>query len=85
VIWGLLCALTVVSVSLAENAGLRGYASAIIVLIASIKSRMVIVHFMEVGQAAKHWGVLYAAWNAVVATTLIIGYLMSVGVVPRLS
>jgi heme/copper-type cytochrome/quinol oxidase subunit 4 len=80
VVWCLLCALTLLSVALFEGGWRRSVASIIIVLIAAMKSRLVILHYMEANRAARHWRFLYETWNFAVTATIVIGYLMGRGV-----
>ena len=47
VVWCMLCGLTLLSVALVEEGWHRSFASVVIVLIAAVKSRLVIVRFME--------------------------------------
>jgi hypothetical protein len=75
-VWCLLCALTVTSISFAAAEGWRELAWTAIVLTAATKARLVIVHYMEVGHAASHWRMLYAAWTVAAAATIIIGLSM---------
>jgi heme/copper-type cytochrome/quinol oxidase subunit 4 len=77
VVWCILCGLTVLSVALVEGGWRRSLASILIVLIAAIKSRLVILHYMEANRAARHWRFLYETWNFAVSATIIIGYTMS--------
>jgi heme/copper-type cytochrome/quinol oxidase subunit 4 len=79
VVWGMLCGLTLLSVALVEGGWRRSLASILIVLIAAIKSRLVILHYMEANRAARHWRFLYETWNFTVSATIIIGYAMSLG------
>jgi hypothetical protein len=72
-VWCGLCALTVGSAAFAAFGAGAQIASTGIVLIAAAKARLVIVHYMELRQAAPHWRLLYEAWNLAAATTLIIG------------
>jgi heme/copper-type cytochrome/quinol oxidase subunit 4 len=77
VVWCVLCGLTLLSVALVEEGWRRSFASIVIVLIAAVKSRMVILHYMEANRAARHWRFLYETWNFAVTATLIIGYVVS--------
>ena len=79
VVWCMLCGLTLLSVALVEGGWRRTLASILIVLIAAIKSRLVILHYMEANRAARHWRFLYETWNFAVSATIIIGYAMSLG------
>jgi heme/copper-type cytochrome/quinol oxidase subunit 4 len=78
VVWCMLCGLTLLSVALVEEGWHRSFASVVIVLIAAVKSRLVIVRFMEANRAGRHWRFLYVTWNFAVAATIIIGYVVSV-------
>ncbi len=79
VVWCVLCGLTLLSVALVEGGWGRSVASIIIVLIAAVKSRLVILHYMEANRAARHWRFLYETWNFAVTATIVIGYLVSRG------
>ncbi len=79
VVWCALCGLTLLSVALIEEAWQRSVASILIVLIAAVKSRLVILHYMEANRALIHWRFLYATWIFAVSATIIIGYVMSLG------
>lgn len=76
-IWVALMSLTVLSVSLFEGGWLGRMSSVLIVLIAAVKARMVILHYMEATSAARHWRFLYETWNFAASATIIIGYLLS--------
>ncbi|MEY2892184.1 MAG: hypothetical protein RJA98_2092 [Pseudomonadota bacterium] len=77
VVWACLCALTVASVLLAESGRWRSATPVLIVLIAAVKSRMVILNYMEARHALAHWRFLYETWNFAVAATLIMGSLLA--------
>ena len=62
VVWCALCGLTLLSVALMEEGWHRSVASILIVLIAAVKSRLVILHYMEANCALTHWRFLYATW-----------------------
>ena len=76
VVWCALCGLTLLSVALMEEGWHRSVASIIIVLIAAVKSRLVILHYMEANRATRHWRFLYETWIFAVTATIVIGYLM---------
>jgi Prokaryotic Cytochrome C oxidase subunit IV len=78
-IWCVLCALTGVSIMLVEGGWLHGAASILIMLIAALKSRLIILRYMEANRAAKHWRFLYETWNLTVTATIIIAYVVSSG------
>jgi heme/copper-type cytochrome/quinol oxidase subunit 4 len=77
VVWCMLCALTLLSVALVEGGWHRSVVSIIIVLIAAVKSRLVILKYMEANRAARHWCFLYETWNFGVTATIVIGYVIS--------
>lgn len=76
-VWASLCTLTMASVLLAEWGGWRSATPVLIVLIAAVKSRMVILNFMEARHALPHWRFLYEVWNFAAAATLIMGYMLA--------
>jgi hypothetical protein len=75
-IWFALCTLTLVSVVLVETSWWRSFAPLLVVLIAAVKSRLIILHYMEAKRARPHWRFLYETWNYAVAATIIIGFLI---------
>lgn len=75
-IWLALVVLTVLSVILAEQLGLRSLAVAAIFLIAAAKAELVMRHYMELRLAELNWVIMYSIWLAVVTTMLIIGHLI---------
>lgn len=75
-VWCMLCGLTLLSVALIEGGWHRSVASIIIVLIAAVKSRLVILNYMEANRAARHWRFLYETWNFAVTATIVIGYVI---------
>ena len=79
VVWCALCGLTLLSVALMEEGWHRSVASILIVLIAAVKSRLVILRYMEANRALRRWRFLYETWNFAVSATIIIGYVMSLG------
>ena len=79
VVWCALCGLTLLSVALMEEWWHRSVASILIVLIAAVKSRLVILRYMEANRALRRWRFLYETWNFAVSATIIIGYVMSLG------
>lgn len=76
-IWCVLCILTGVSVTLVENGWLHGGTPILIMLIAAVKSRLIILRYMEANRAAKRWRFLYETWNFTVTAMIIIGYVVS--------
>jgi heme/copper-type cytochrome/quinol oxidase subunit 4 len=76
VVWCMLCGLTLLSVALFEGGWNRRVACIVIVLIAAAKSRLVILRYMEINRAARHWRFLYDTWIFAVTATIVIGYLL---------
>lgn len=77
VIWASLCALTIASVLLVEWGGWGSATPVLLTLIAAVKSRMVILKYMEARHALPHWRFLYEAWNFATVATLIMGHILS--------
>lgn len=77
-VWLVLCVLSVTAVVQLEEGWLRTTAPLLVVLLAAIKARLIIRHYMEAHRARPIWRVLYNAWNFAVAATIGIGYLMSI-------
>ena len=53
-------------------------ATASIMLIAGIKVRLVIIHFMELGNAPFPWRVFFESWVIVVTAIILLGFWMGV-------
>jgi len=66
-----LCGLTLVSVTLVEEGWWRWSAPIMVTVIAAIKARLVVVHYMEAHRARRVWRVLYGAWIFAAAATII--------------
>lgn len=49
-------------------------ASALIMLIAGIKARLVIIHFMDLGHAPWPWRLFFEAWWVVVTAMIVAGF-----------
>jgi len=47
-------------------------ATAIVVIVAAVKARLVILHFMDLKEAPRSWRLLFEAW-VVLATAVILG------------
>jgi hypothetical protein len=67
IVWLVLCALTGYSLFMrsgtrAGDLNISGYAFSVILLVAFIKARMVILHFMEVGHAPWALRAIFEAW-----------------------
>ena len=76
-VWAMLVALTLISVTLVDVGLSPALSPLIVVVIATVKSRFVILHYMEAKHAAKHWRFLYGNWNYVAAAIIVIGYYMA--------
>ncbi len=77
-VWSTLCALTLVSMG-STGAAYRPLASIAVMLLAAAKSALVIVRYMEVGRAARHWQLLLQTWIFAVTAAVIIGYVLGLG------
>ena len=77
-VWLVLCVLSVMAVVQLEEGSSRTTASLLVVLLAAIKARLIIRHYMEAHRARPLWRLLYNAWDFAVAATLGIGYLISI-------
>jgi hypothetical protein len=82
-VWLLLCGLTLFSLAFFESSAWRWSSSILTVLIAAAKARLVIVSFMETKQALPHWRLLFEVWYFAAATTIIIGYALSLSPSPH--
>lgn len=69
-IWLLLMALTFGSVALAEELSARRIAIVAIFLIAAVKAELVLDHYMEARETARHWLIMYFIW--IIAVTLLL-------------
>jgi cytochrome c biogenesis protein CcdA len=76
-VWLLLCALSVVSVVQLRQGWSGQAAGVLVILIAAIKAKLVMRHYMEVTRARRVWQFLYTAWTVAVAATIIIGFALS--------
>lgn len=72
-LWILLIGMTFASVAFFEGHFLGTALSVVIVLISAIKSRLVILHYMEAKHASRQWRFLYETWNFTAAAIIIIG------------
>jgi len=76
-LWLLLIVLTIIAWVVFEGHLARSLGSTAAVLIAAIKSRLVILHYMEAKHASKKWRQLYETWNFSCASLIIIGNLVT--------
>lgn len=77
--WALLMAATICAWLLAEDLPDGRVATTAIIIIASLKIRMVIRYFMEVRWSAKPWRYVLEAWLLVVTLMLLAGYWLAEG------
>jgi cytochrome c oxidase subunit 4 len=70
--WLILIVLTVGSFATIEGGVPALVAAPIVIGIAAYKSRLIMVHFMEVNLAGRPWRTMYTSW-IVVAATIILG------------
>lgn len=72
--WLALMALTLFSFEFAERA--LGPKITIMAIFASaiIKANLILVHYMDITRAARHWQVLYRIWVGVTGCLLILGH-----------
>jgi len=71
-LWLVLILLSTASLGLFEGGWNALLCSSAIVLIAAIKSRLVILHYMEARRVRGHWRFLYETWNFACAALLIV-------------
>lgn len=78
-IWLILTSLTLLSFTLVEGGWLGAVSTAVIVAIATMKSALVIDHYMEARHAPPRWRILYKLWNFTAAAIIVVGQLLSAG------
>ncbi|MBI4693939.1 MAG: cytochrome C oxidase subunit IV family protein [Gammaproteobacteria bacterium] len=78
-VWLALLGATALSFALAESAGAVRIASALVMLIAGFKVRLVFLYFMELGGGAMPWRAIAELWVAGVTTLIVVCYLMATG------
>lgn len=74
-VWLALIALTVLSITVAEQLTMRVLAIAAIFVIAAVKAELVMAHFMEICAAERYWLIMYSIWLVVVTMMLVIGHM----------
>jgi hypothetical protein len=72
-LWIFLIGLTISAWAVFEGDAPNLLAGTVVVFIAAIKSRLVILHYMEAKNAPKKWRTLYETWNFTCAALIIIG------------
>jgi len=79
VIWFGLVVATSVSFILGHEFNLSArLATAIVMTISYIKSRLVMMHFMELAHAPRAWRIVYEVWLVAVITEILLFYLSGV-------
>ena len=71
-LWAFLVGLTAASLAVFEGHLSPLVGGTAVVLIASLKSRMVILHYMEARRAPRHWRLAYDTWNFTCASLIVI-------------
>ena len=74
--WVVLMLLSGLSLFVAEEVSPQKIAVVAIFAVAMVKVYMVMVHFMEVNEAAPHWRALYHLWILVAGSMLALGNAM---------
>lgn len=74
-VWAALIGLTFFSLAVAERLPFRSAAIVAIFGIAVLKAELVMVRYMEVGDAPQRWRALYQGWAVVVGVMLAAGSL----------
>lgn len=78
-VWMALIVLTMMSYLLFEGELLGAWSSIGVITVAAIKSRLVILYFMEANHAPAPWRALYETWNMGVAVMIITALFVSAG------
>lgn len=82
VVWMLLVAATMCSGWLAEHHGLAGHwTGAAVMLVAAVKGRAVILHFMEIKGAPQAWRIAFELWIWLCPALIVIFWMISEGLV----
>lgn len=76
-LWVVLILLSTASLALFEGNFTSAMAGTAIILLAAIKSRLVILHYMEAHRAKRSWRLLYETWNFSCAALLIVANLIT--------
>jgi membrane protein YdbS with pleckstrin-like domain len=72
-LWLLLIGITIISWLFFEGDNAKLLGGTVVVTLAAIKSRLVIVHYMEAKNAPRTWRQLYETWNFSCAALILIG------------
>lgn len=76
-LWVILIALSCISLALFEGHIAASIGGTCIILIAALKSRLVILHYMEAKRASPTWRFLYETWNFACAALIIVANLVT--------
>lgn len=77
-LWIILILLSALSLTIFEGHVAHLIGGTAIVVIAALKSRLVILHYMEAKRAPSNWRFLYETWNFACAALIIIGNYVTV-------
>ncbi|MCV7410631.1 cytochrome C oxidase subunit IV family protein [Mycobacterium florentinum] len=72
-VWLGLVLLSGVSFAVIEGGLVTAIASAVVVLIAGLKVRLIMVYFMELKSVPRNWQVMYTVWIIAASALLMIG------------
>ena len=72
--WLVLVAVTLVSFALAEGAASPKFAATAVMIIAALKVRLVVSHFMELRWRPLPWRVLFECWTVAITLVIVGGY-----------
>lgn len=72
-VWLGLVLLSGVSFAVIEGGLVSALASAVVVLIAGFKARLIMVYFMELKSVPRNWQVMYTGWIIAASALLMIG------------
>lgn len=74
-IWAVLIALTIISIFSAERLDDFNLAMIAIFGIAMVKTYLVMIYYMEVLHAARHWKIIYLGWTIAATLLMILGHI----------
>lgn len=76
-LWVILIGLSCVSLALFEGHIAASIGGTAMIVIAAVKSRLVILHYMEAKRATPTWRFLYETWNFACAALIIVANLVT--------
>jgi len=76
-VWLVLIAAAVLSWTLSENSTAVKVAASAVVLIAALKVRLIVMHFMELRWRPRPWRMLFELWTFGVTAIILGGYWMT--------